>query len=48
MAMGDPQGCYDLLMRNNPQFRQFVNDNQGKSPQQIAEENGINLTNILK
>ena len=44
MAKGNPWGMYNNLMRNNPQFRQFVNDNRGKSAEQIAQEHGIDLS----
>lgn len=33
---------YDDMMKNNPQFRAFVEANRGKSIEQIAQENGIN------
>lgn len=35
---------FDDMMKNNPQFRQFVESNRGKSPEQIARENGIDPT----
>lgn len=37
----NPQGMFNRLMRTNPQFKAFVEDNRGKSPQQIASEHGI-------
>ena len=43
---GDPQGMYDYMMRTNPQFAQFVTDNKGKSPEQIAQEHGIDFNAI--
>ena len=30
-----------LFSQKNPQFAQFLRDNQGKSPQQIAQDYGI-------
>lgn len=42
MAKGNPQGVYNQMMANNPQFAQFVRENQGKTPEQIAKEHGIN------
>ena len=30
-----------LFAQKNPQFAQFLRDNQGKSPQQIAQEYGL-------
>lgn len=43
MAGGDPEGFARQMMQNNPQFAEFVRRNQGKSPQQIASEYGIDL-----
>lgn len=39
---------FEQLMRTNPQFAQFVNDNKGKTPEQIAKENGISLDALQK
>lgn len=38
---------FDDMMRSNPQFRDFVQKNQGKSPEQIAKDYGLN-PNLLK
>lgn len=32
-----------MMMKINPQFRQFVEQNRGKTPEQIAQEHGISL-----
>lgn len=51
MAKGNPQGMFDSMMQSNPQFRQFVNDNRGKSVEQIAKDYGVDLStlnNLLK
>ena len=47
-AMGDPQELFDQLMRDNPQFRRFVDDNRGKSPEQIARDNGIDFAEVMR
>lgn len=47
MSAGNPNRLYQDLMSNNEQFRNFVNQNQGKSPEQIAQEYGLNLNPIL-
>ena len=39
----DPQQVARNLMQRNPQFAAFVQQNQGKSIEQIAAENGIDL-----
>ena len=44
----DPQTLMESMARSNPQFAQFVNDNRGKSPEQIAGEHGIDLDSIRK
>ena len=41
MAGGNPEAFAQRLMQNNPQFADFVRQNQGKTLQQIATENGI-------
>ena len=33
---------YYSMLQNNPQFKAFVEQNKGKSIEQIAKENGIN------
>lgn len=48
LVNGDPQSAYQSLMRSNPQFAQFVQMNQGKTPEQIATENGIDYSMVRK
>lgn len=38
---------YADMIKNNQQFRSFVEQNKGKTAEQIAEEYGINLS-LLK
>ena len=45
---GNPQGMYEQLMRTNPQFADFVRQNQGKTPEEIAKEHGIDYGMIQK
>lgn len=47
VAGKNPDAMFSDLYNNNPQFRQFVDANKGKSPEQIAQENGIDI-NLLK
>lgn len=42
-AQGGPAAFAQQLMHSNPQFREFAERNQGKSPEQIARENGIDF-----
>ena len=43
---GKPDMIVSLLAQKNPQFAQFVQANRGKSPQQIAQENGVDWSLI--
>lgn len=47
-AKGNPQGLYDQMMRDNPQFASFVRDNQGRSPQEIAQRYGIDWGQVSR
>ena len=37
----NPDTVIKLFSQKNPQFAQFLRGNQGKSPQQIAQEYGL-------
>ena len=37
----NPDAVMKLFAQKNPQFAQFLMDNQGKSPQQIAQDYGL-------
>ena len=37
----NPDTVMKLFAQKNPQFAKFLRDNQGKSPQQIAQEYGL-------
>ena len=37
----NPDTVMKLFAQKNPQFAQFLRDNQGKSPQQIAQDYGL-------
>lgn len=43
---GNPEQIAMNLMRQNPQFKQFVEQNRGKTPEQVARENGIDFSQI--
>lgn len=45
---GNPEKIAQNLMQQNPQFRAFVQANQGKSPEQVAREHGMDLGQIMK
>lgn len=48
LRSGNPQKIAQGLMQQNPQFKAFVEANRGKSPQQVAQEHGIDLGAIMK
>ena len=52
MANGkNPDTVMKLFAQKNPQFAQFLRDNQGKSPEQIARDYGLDwnmVHNFLK
>ena len=42
----NPDAVFSDLLQNNPQFKSFVEANKGKTPEQIAKENGLNIEQI--
>lgn len=44
----NPEQLMEKMMEANPQFAAFVNQNKGKSPEQIARENGIDFNMVQK
>ena len=46
LRSGNPEQIAQQMMQNNPQFRQFVEANKGKTPEQVAREYGIDLNQI--
>lgn len=44
MRRQGPEAVFAALMGSNPQFRQFVEQNRGKTPEQIAREHGIDFS----
>ena len=47
LAGGDPQAAYNQLLESNPKFKKFIEDNQGKTPEQVAQENGLDYSVIM-
>lgn len=39
----DPRQVAQMMTQRNPQFAAFLQQNQGKTPEQIAAENGIDM-----
>ena len=38
-----PEAIFNEMYQSNPQFKKFIDDNKGKTPEQIARENNIPL-----
>ena len=43
-----PEGVYNYLMQTSPQFKKFIQDNQGKTIEDIAMDYDIDLDLIRK
>lgn len=41
---GNVDSVFNQMMQSNPNFRQFVNENQGMSAEQIATKYGIDMS----
>lgn len=46
LKSGNPEQIAQNLMQRNPEFRRFVESNRGKTPEQVARENGIDFGQI--
>lgn len=46
LRSGNPDQIAQQMMQNNPQFRQFVEANRGKTPEQVAREYGVDLNQL--
>lgn len=47
LKSGNPEQIAQSLMQQNPQFKAFVEANKGKTPEQVARENGVDLGQIM-
>lgn len=48
LVRSDPEAAARSLMNSNPAFAEFVRRNQGKSPEQIAREAGIDYSIVRR
>lgn len=48
LRSGNPQQMAENLLRQNPQFRQFMEENKGKDPMQVAREHGLDLSRFMR
>lgn len=46
LKSGNPEQIAQKMMQSNPQFRQFVEANKGKTPEQVAREYGVDLNQL--
>lgn len=46
LKSGNPEQIAMSLMQKNPQFKAFMDSNKGKTPQQVAQEMGIDFNSI--
>ena len=44
LKSGNPEQIAMNLMQRNPDFKAFVDANRGKSPEQVAKEHGVDLS----
>lgn len=47
LKSGNPEQIAQQMMQQNPKFREFMEANKGKSPEQVAQEHGLNLNEIM-
>ena len=43
----NPEQVAMQLMQMNPEFKAFIEANQGRTPEQVAQEHGINLAQLM-
>lgn len=46
LKSGNPEQIAQNLIQRNPQFKEFMEANKGKTPEQVARENGIDFSQI--
>ena len=46
MHCRNPQDVMQMMLKNDPRFSKFVNDNKGLSPEKIAQKYGINFEQV--
>lgn len=47
LKSGNPEQIAQNLMQQNPRFKAFVEANKGKTPEQVARENGVDFSQIM-
>lgn len=46
MSCRNPQDVMQMMIKNDPRFSQFINENKGLNPEQIAQKYGINFEQV--
>ena len=46
MHCRNPQDVMQMMLKNDPRFSKFLNENKGLSPEQIAQKYGINFEQV--
>lgn len=46
LKSGNPEQIAQNLIQRNPQFKAFMEANKGKTPEQVARENGLDFSQI--
>ena len=46
LVNGSPAALFSMMMQNNPEFAKFVQENKGKTPEQIAKQYGIDMDTV--
>ena len=45
---GNPEQIAMKLLQTDPRFAEFMRQNQGKNPEQVAREHGIDLDQLVR
>ncbi len=46
MIGGNPDAYFNQMLQTNPRFAQFIQENKGMSPEQIASKYGVDINAI--
>lgn len=46
MSCRNPQCVMQMMIKNDPRFSQFINENKGLNPEQIAQKYDINFEQV--
>lgn len=46
LKSGNPEQIAQQMMQQNPKFREFMEANKGKTPEQVAQEHGFDLSQL--